>query len=411
MLRRVSLFLASATLLVLATTGAGPGGPDDGGFTVSRTRVGREPSSVEIADLNRDGKSDLVVVNAGSGNVTILLGDGKGRFTPAPGSPFPAGKSPNDVAVADVNHDGCLDLVFANHDTTYLTLLLGDGKGGFTPAPSSPINVHSRPHPHGVAAADFDGDGHLDLVTDSWGENKVTVLFGDGKGGFTSPGRTFDVGPHPYQRVRASDLNGDGRADIVTTNLDGASVSVLLSDGKRGFVPAPGSPFPAGGKPFGVAIGDVSGDGRPDLVVGNWGGHPEDPSFDAVNVLLGDGKGGFTPLPGSPLRAGRGPARVAIGDLNADGIGDVAVANYVGDDVTIFFGGVRGLRRGPTLKTGHRPQGLAIGDLNGDGRGDIVTANSEEDTLTLFLSTGTSDSPPRSMTSRAPSSPRPTDDL
>jgi len=315
---------------------------------------------VEIADLNRDGKSDLVVANAGSGNVTVLLGDGKGRFTSAPGSPFPAGKSPNDVAVADVNHDGYLDLVFANHDTTYLTLLLGDGKGGFTPAPSSPITVQSRPHPHGVGAAD---------------------------------------------------LNGDGRADIVTTNLDGASVTVLLSDGKRGFVPAPGSPFPAGKKPFGVAIGDVNGDGRPDLIVGNWGGHPEDESFDAVNVLLGEGKGKFSPLPGSPLRAGRGPARVAIGDLNGDGFGDVAVANYVGDDVTVFYGSRRGLRRGPTLKTGHRPQGIAVGDLNGDGRGDIATANSEEDTLTLFLSTGTGDSPPRSATFGAPSSPRPTDDL
>jgi hypothetical protein len=388
MLRRSALVPAAIVFLALSMPGTPSAGDGDVRFTVRHVPVGREPSSVEIADVNRDGKPDLVVANGGSNDVTVLLGDGRGGFAPAPDSPFSASKSPNDVAIADLNHDGNPDLVFANHDTSYLTILLGDGRGGFAPASSSPLTVHSRPHPHGVAAADVDGDGHLDLVTDSWGENKVTVLFGDGKGGFTSPGTTFDVGPHPYQRVRAADLSGDGRADIVTTNLDGASVTVLLSDGRRGFTPAPGSPFPAGGKPFGVAIGDVNGDGRLDLVVGNWGGHPEDSSFDAVNVLIGDGKGAFSPLPGSPLRAGRAPARVAIGDLNGDGIGDIAVANYVGDDVTIFYGGQRGLRRGPTLKAGHRPSGIAIGDLNGDGRGDIVTADSADGTITLFLSSG-----------------------
>ncbi len=386
MLQRSTVVPAAAAFLALFAPGTQP--REEGGFTVRRVEVGREPVAVAIADVNRDGKADLVVANSGSDDVTVLLGDGSGGFTPASGSPFRAGKSPNDVAVADVNQDGNPDLVFANHDTTYLTLLLGDGKGGFSPAPSSPITVHSRPHPHGVAAADFDGDSHVDLVTDSWGENKVTVLFGDGKGGFTSPGTTFDVGPRPYQRVRAADLNGDGLADIVTTNLDGASVTVLLSDGKRGFVPAKGSPFPAGRAPFGVAIGDVNGDGRLDLVVGNCGGHPEDPRFDAVNVLLGDGKGGFTQAPGSPLRAGGAPAHVAIGDIDGDGIGDIAVANYVSDDVTIFFGGRRHPTRGPTLRCGHRPAGIAIGDLNGDGKGDIVTADSGDGTVTLFLSTG-----------------------
>ena len=177
--KRAALVPAAIVFLALSTPGAPTAG--DNQFTVRHVPVGREPSSVEIADVNRDGKPDLVAANAGSHDVTVLL---------------------------------------------------GDGRGGFTPGSSSPLTVHSHPHPHGVAAADFDGDGHLDLVTDSWGENKVTVLFGDGKGGFTSPGTTFDVGPHPYQHVRARDLNGDGRADIVTADSADGSLTLFLSEKK-----------------------------------------------------------------------------------------------------------------------------------------------------------------------------------
>ena len=83
------------------------------------------------------------------------------------------------------------------------------------------MTVLSNPHTHGVAAGDFNGDGKLDLVTDSWAENKVTVIFGDGRGNFSSPGAQFAVGKRPYERVRVADVNGDGHPDVITTNLDG----------------------------------------------------------------------------------------------------------------------------------------------------------------------------------------------
>src|SRR5215831_12824863 len=166
-----------------------PGGNDvDGnGFTAGRYPAGKGANFVTIADLNGDGKLDIAVANNDSEDVTILLGDGRGHFHPAPSSPFAAGHSPNDIAVGDFNGDKKPDLAIVNHNTPYLTLLLGDGQGRFTAAPKSPFTTQSKPHPHGLAAADFNRDGHLDLITDSADDDKIEILLGDGKGGFATP--------------------------------------------------------------------------------------------------------------------------------------------------------------------------------------------------------------------------------
>jgi hypothetical protein len=102
-------------------------------FQESLIAVGKEPASVAVADLNHDGKLDIVVANTGSESISVLLGDGKGNFQPSLGSPFPAGHLPNDIVLGDFNHDGNVDLLIPNHQTPYVTILLGDGKGGFQP--------------------------------------------------------------------------------------------------------------------------------------------------------------------------------------------------------------------------------------------------------------------------------------
>jgi hypothetical protein len=385
MSKSIFVMVLSAALAVSCST------PSSGITTpiptsVSHFPVGTAPGSVEIADLNGDGKPDIVVANEQSNNVTILLGDGKGGFTQAKGSPFPAGHNPNDIAIGDFNNDGKLDLAIANHDQKHLTVLLGDGNGGFTPAPNSPFVVEVQPHTHGVATGDLNGDGNLDLVTDNWENNQVAVLFGDGKGNFNTSGTFLDVGKMPYQRVRVGDANGDGNADIITTNLEGDNVTILLGDGKGGFKQSVGSPFPCGDSPFNFAIGDVNGDGKPDLAIVNSPSSSARSGKDGLTILLGDGAGGFKMMTGSPFATGKIPNRVAIGDVNGDGVNDIAVSSPDGNNITLFLMSSKGVASSSTIAIGGKPKGLAIRDLNGDGKADIVITNNGDNTVTVMLS-------------------------
>src|SRR5215204_2368890 len=183
-------------------------------------KVGNAPGSVEVADFNHDNFPDLAITSETDSSVTILFGNGKGGFTQADNSPFFAGSIPNDICIVDFNKDGNVDLAFANHERKYLTVLLGNGRANFTQAAHSPFATAGIPHVHGIAAGDFNNDGWLDLATDSWGNDQVEVLFGDNTTYFGKQRKFFKVGKRPYQRLRAADLNGDSIADIVTTNTE-----------------------------------------------------------------------------------------------------------------------------------------------------------------------------------------------
>lgn len=350
--------------------------------------TGKGARFVAVADVNEDGKPDLIVANDEAETLTVLLGDGRGNFHIAPGSLIPAGHLPNDIAVADMNRDGHQDLVIANHQSPYIRILLGDGKGGFGLAPGSPIDVHSNPHPHGVAVGAFSGRGLEDVVTDSWGNNKVELLLGDGKGGLQTPGRYFNVGRRPYERPRSADFNNDGLPDIVTTNLDDDTVTVLLSNGKGGFHEAAGSPFPAGAKPWQMAIGDFNRDKKPDLAIIPYERDVPHAEQVAVKVLVGNGKGGLDSSHSQPLslEGCHGPNGLATGDLNGDGFPDIVVHCAESRTLAIFLGapGLHFSRINEPAESGWG--GVAVADLNGDGKADIVTANHDNATITVYLS-------------------------
>jgi hypothetical protein len=340
-----------------------------------------------VADVNRDGNPDILVANADDGTVTVLLGNGMGQFREAPGSPVAAGHLPNDIAIADMNGDGNPDLVIANHQSPYLRVLLGDGKGGFRLAPGSPIDVHSDPHPHGVAVADFNGDGRMDAVTDSWAKNQIEVLAGDGKGGLMTPGRYFGVGHRPYERLRSADFNHDGFADVVTSNLDDGTVTILLGDGKGGFRNAAGSPFAAGAKPWQMFVGDLDGDGNADLVVIPYQRDIASAAQSAVTVLLGDGRGSFRAMPGTPLALGecRGADSVSAGDLTGSGRQAIVVACAESRSLLLLESGRDGqfVRSSMAIRGGWGA--VTTARLTNNRSSEVITANAEDGTITLYF--------------------------
>ena len=315
---------AGNTVSILLGNGAGGFAPSAG----SPFAVGVSPGSVAVGDFNGDGKPDIVTSNSGGNNVSVLLGDGAGGFTPAAGSPFAAGKAPFAVGVADFNGDGKLDIVTANNVDQNLTILLGNGTGGFTPSSSSPFALGTV-SPQSLAVGDFNGDGVPDVAVTAY-NNKVVVLLGDGSGGFRGA-QSFTVGSFP-QFIAAADLNADGRLDIVTANSGGNTVSVLLGNGTGGFTAAPGSPFAVGMTPQSVAVADVNGDGKPDLLAANSGDN-------TVTVLLGNGSGGFIAASGSPFAAGSVPLALAVGQFNGDGRTSIAIADVAAGSVTLLLGG------------------------------------------------------------------------
>lgn len=374
-------FLLGAILLGVWALGVGQSAQP----ALATLPVGGHAGPIAVGDLNQDGKLDIVAARVDAGTVAVYLGDGRGRFSASEGSPFAAGDNPEDLALGDFNEDGRIDLVIANHETSYVTVLLGDGRGGFAPAQPARITVQSRPHPHGVAVGDFNGDRHLDIAVESWQDDAVLVLQGNGKAVFAGAPTRLRVGHTPYWKLRAGDLDGDQSADLVTTNTDGSSVSALCADA-GGWLQA-SRELPTARVPFAVAIGDVNGDRYPDLAVAHRSGGP-DRTLDGLTVLIGKGNCDFDRASQSAPRVGLSPTAVAIGDFDGDGVGDIAVANMGSDNVTILLGGRSGLRPASAspLAVGKGPSTVALADVNGDGKADVVTGNWASGDVSVVLS-------------------------
>jgi hypothetical protein len=294
------------------------------------------PSELALADVNGDQRVDLGVSDHGSYAVDILLNDGVGHFTAAPGSRFIAsdGGTPHThgFALVDVNRDGRNDIVVGNNEDNNIAVLLGDGKGGFTRVARSPFTAGASPYPFGIA--DLDGDGLLDLAVPSSGTGpagitgrELTLLRGNGGGEFSpAVGSPVAVSPNPYF-VAVGDVNGDRRSDLVASH-NGSSLLTVMLNTPKGFASAPRSPLTLPARAFSILTTDLNRDGRDDVVSGSGAG---------VIVLLGTADG-VAVAPGSPFRAGMSAWHIAAGDMNRDGRIDVAAIDFDSSTLTLLLG-------------------------------------------------------------------------
>jgi hypothetical protein len=367
--------------------------------------------SIAAADVNGDGHLDLVLAhvcsntgscNGSSGTVGVLLGNGDGTFQTAV-SYGSDGLHARWVAVADVNGDAKPDLVVANqcddsncdNDGT-VGVLLGNGDGTFQTAVAYDSGGYGN---LSVAVADLNGDGKPDIVVsdpcptgskcDNASSKAVGILLGNGDGTF-QPAVTYGTSGFYSFRLAVADVNGDHIPDLLVANYcsdsscaNDASVSVLLGNGDGTFSTAVA--YDAGGdQTYSVAVGDVNGDGKPDLVVANILACSSC-SNGTVGVLLGNGDGTFQKVM-TYDSGGNQAISVVLQDVNADGKLDVVVANYCGSSICYNVGhGTIGVLLGNgdgTFQTAsvwdagdYDTQAVAVGDVNGDGKPDLLASN------------------------------------
>jgi hypothetical protein len=352
------------------------------------------PGNMHATDLNGDGKPDILVPETVTGWLAVRLNNGDGSFGPV--ARYKVGLLPSFITEGDFNHDGKIDIAVSNAGSADVSVLLGRGDGTFYPAVRYPVSGTAAASglpalgegTFSLVTGDFNGDGKEDLVTTNSVTNNISVLLGKGDGTF-SPARTYPIaGAHsigiiPFA-LASGDFNHDGKPDLVSGGA--LSVTILLGNGSGGFS-AEASYF-VGFDIACVNVADVNGDGIPDIVASGTG-------TLNLKVLLGKGDGTFKP--GENLSSlGIGPQCFSLADLNGDHKVDIAVVNssslYGVGDLAILLGKGDGTfadtAKNATYPLAFIPWATAVADFNGDGIPDIAVADGVPTAVSILLGKG-----------------------
>jgi FG-GAP-like repeat/Protein of unknown function (DUF1573) len=338
--------------------------------------TGTKPVAVVAADFNGDGRLDLAVVNQSDNTVSIALSKTDASF--APKVDYPVGASPVAIVSADFNGDHLLDLAVVNSQDNTVSVLLGTGNGVFSNQQTFPTGGM----PVSIIAADFNSDQKIDLAAANQTDGTVSVLLGNGDGTF-APQSAITTASR-QTGLATSDFNGDGLPDLAAATLDGNLV-LLSNNGQGSFSVKTTNVASNAGV---VAVGDLNGDGKADLVLSN-------PFSSDLTVLLGDGKGGFQILQASSAAI---TSAVTIGDLDSDGKLDLVVGgNAFPNPISVLRGNGDGTFQ-PAIPIGFPGQGIAlvIGDFNNDNYLDLAGVDSVDNNVAILLGDGKGDFTTRS---------------
>jgi hypothetical protein len=282
--------------------------------------AGEGANAVALVDVDADSKPDIIAANFTANSVSVLSNRGAGSFAAARN--YPAGAGPVAMAVDDLNGDGRPDIALGNRNGAAVSVLLGQGMGAFGAQTSVPVDFGAE----GVSIADLDGDAKLDLVTASDASDTVSVAKGRGDGTFA-----------PYTRYNApasfwvsvTDVDRDGKPDLIVPS-DDSVIQVMLNQGGGVFTMR--QTFAANNRPFQSTVGDIDSDGLPDVVVAN-NGDSRNPS--QVSVLRARRTGGYA----APVTfdTGNGAYALALADLNGDGRLDIVVANEDDNNISVLL--------------------------------------------------------------------------
>ena len=375
-------------------------------FTGSIITVGSGdsiPEGIVTADFNNDGVADLAItdVKGSDPRARIYLGNGSGGFTA--GGTQTVGIDPTSIAAGDFNGDNKFDVAVANYSDRTISVLSGDGSGnllaGSTFNAGAPYTVTiggvptntTNPRPRIIISGDFNSDGKADLAWTNDYDNvsgtevagTIGIAINNGTATpFSSVTATDTIGNNPYGLI-ATDLNGDGKLDLIAANspsTGNGSISALLGNGNGTFQSAVNTTV--GTRPRYFAAGDFNRDGKQDLALSQTS------SDNNLRILLGNGSGGFSSQSTLSMGVEAAPRGVISADFNADGYLDVAVSSVAGDNVSIFLGSGDGnFNTRKVFAAGDAAYWMASADFDRDGLPDLAITNDSatSSSITLLL--------------------------
>jgi hypothetical protein len=363
------------------------------------------------ADLDGDGDPDVAIANEYGSAVAVFrndydkVGGSLNHLMNPAGTPkddtfpnFPTGLYPTGIATADFNHDGHLDIVTADYHGNSISVLLNNGAGLLNLRPTATYPTVEGAETSNLAVGDLNKDGNPDVIATNPQRASVSLFLGHADGTF-DPAVDLPVGimggSQPYS-VAIGDFDGDGNNDVAIADDRSGTIVVRLGNGDATFKDEVA--YEIGGvRDYIITTRDVNFDGKLDLVSANRGS-------DNVSVLLGRGDGTFRKSIGVSVRPMGAPKAklfspyfIAIADLNSDGVPDLITPNFMADSVSIMLGIGDGrfeeaievpLPDRDAMSPNTTPYGVAAGDFNHDGKTDFATCNVGSNDVLVKLNTG-----------------------